>query len=83
VVSNCANPACATPLRYLRDGRIYQFEVRSAPQTGTAVARKLGARRVWHFWLCGRCSSSLTLTFDQMEGLQIIPLHRAYSSAAV
>jgi hypothetical protein len=68
MVTHCANPACAVPLRYLRDGRIFQFEVRSRMQ-----ARKV-SRQVAHFWLCGKCCSMMTLTFDPAAGVQVIPM---------
>jgi hypothetical protein len=29
--------------------------------------------RVEHFWLCGSCSSSLTVTFDRQHGVQVVP----------
>ncbi|HEY3768322.1 MAG TPA: hypothetical protein VGN44_06595 [Candidatus Angelobacter sp.] len=29
--------------------------------------------RVEHFWLCGSCSSSLTITFDRQHGVQVVP----------
>jgi hypothetical protein len=79
VVSNCANPSCAAPLRYLRDGRLYQFEVKSTCgdwelTASTNNSRKQPVRQMWHFWLCGQCSSSLTLSFDQNKGLRIVPL---------
>jgi hypothetical protein len=85
VVSNCANPACATPLRYLRDGRLYQFEVKSLDNPGANPLdsengnKKRSSRQVWHFWLCGQCSSNLTLKFDQRGGLKLIPLYAAYT----
>jgi hypothetical protein len=68
MVTNCANPSCSVPLRYLRDGRLFQFEVRSRTKF-----RKL-FRQVAHFWLCGRCSSTLTLIFDPAMGVQLTPL---------
>ncbi|MBV8049992.1 MAG: hypothetical protein JOZ80_02310 [Acidobacteriaceae bacterium] len=68
MVTHCANPACAVPLRYLRDGRLFQFEVRSRIQP-----RKL-SRQVAHFWLCGMCSGTMTLTFDPAMGVQVIPM---------
>ena len=67
MVRECANPACSVPLRYLRDGRLFQFEVRS--HTG---ARKL-SRQVAHFWLCGQCCRTLTLVFDLLSGVQVVP----------
>lgn len=82
MVSNCANPACAIPLRYLRDGRLFQFEVKALTPAGErgAVARigKTISRRVWHYWLCGQCSASMTLEFDRKEGLKVIPLPHSH-----
>jgi hypothetical protein len=88
MVSNCANPACAVPLRYLRDGRLFQFEVKALTPTGDlgAVAhptKKTISRQVWHYWLCGQCSASMTLEFDGREGLKVISLphsHPQYSA---
>jgi hypothetical protein len=88
MVSNCANPACATPLRYLRDGRLFQFEVKAlAADGGDTDARpgkKTLSRQVWHYWLCGPCSASMTLEFDGREGLKVISLphtHPQYAAA--
>jgi hypothetical protein len=71
----CANPACCAPLRYLFDGRLFQFGVRShdADRYAHLSTRKL-ARQVAHFWLCGQCSSTLSLTFDLREGVKVVPL---------
>ena len=73
MVSQCANPDCATPLRYLRDGRLFQFEVRpqstKEPSSGFEKAR----RTITHFWLCGQCSSKLTLVFDQLQAVVLKP----------
>jgi hypothetical protein len=68
MVTKCANPTCSIPLRYLRDGRLFQFEVRSRGES-----RRL-SRQVAHFWLCGNCSSSLTLVFDPASGVRVVPL---------
>jgi hypothetical protein len=81
MVSHCANPLCSVPLRYLREGRLYQFEVKSllAPQLSHTLAEgKRQSRRVWHYWLCGRCAGSMTLAFDQREGLKVVPLASTY-----
>jgi hypothetical protein len=42
----CANPDCKRELRYLRDGKIYAFELHTVTR---------GAR-LEHFWLCGKCA---------------------------
>jgi hypothetical protein len=52
MVSQCANPDCRRELRYLCDGKIYAF----AMSTGN------GSKSLGHFWLCGECSESMTLT---------------------
>jgi len=76
MTSHCANPDCAVPLRYLRDGRIFQFEVRNGfakvpDDKPITVGDRV--RRVSHFWLCGHCSSTLTLAFDAIKGVVIRP----------
>lgn len=73
MVSHCANPACGTPLRYLRDGRLFQFEVRPQPATAPPSSSPKGPRTVTHFWLCGRCASKLTLVFDQLQAVVLKP----------
>lgn len=79
MVSHCANPNCATPLRYLRDGRLFQFEIKASavkPRSDLADAkdRQKLSRKIWHFWLCGQCAPYMTLEFDGSKGLKIIPL---------
>ncbi|HEX3986864.1 MAG TPA: hypothetical protein VHX13_09675 [Acidobacteriaceae bacterium] len=60
MVDTCANPKCARPLKYLRDGRIYIFDV------GSVQAEPGGKRmrHLEHYWLCGDCSASLILVQD-------------------
>ena len=84
MVSNCANPNCGTPLRYLRDGRLYQFEVRAVSKADSqdSPPKRRPLRQVWHYWLCGACSSSMTLQFDQLRGLKIMPLQHHCSQLA-
>jgi len=75
MMTQCANPACAAPLHYLFDGRLFQFEVRchAVDDKSKASSRKL-VRRIAHFWLCGHCSSTLSLTFDLSQGVTLVPL---------
>ena len=80
MTSRCANPACAIPLRNLRDGRLFQFEVRPKfpipdqlrENQGPSAAARL-VRKVSHFWLCGKCASTLTLAFDALKGVVVKP----------
>jgi hypothetical protein len=72
MTSHCANPDCAVPLRLLRDGRLYQFEVRpQSPKERVPFATH--SRSLSHFWLCGECSSKLTLVFDQVKAVVVKP----------
>ena len=74
MLAKCANPACSTPLVYLREGKIFMIE---SSQGGLEVvnsipAKPKAANRVEHFWLCGPCSSDMTLTYDRQQGIQVV-----------
>jgi hypothetical protein len=61
MVNHCANPQCCKPLHYLREGRVYVFDV-TRPVAGNGART---ARRMEHFWLCGPCSEAYFL--EQVE----------------
>jgi hypothetical protein len=61
MVNHCANPQCCKPLHYLREGRVYVFDV-TRPASGNSERT---ARRMEHFWLCGACSEGYFL--EQVE----------------
>ncbi|MFB3916842.1 MAG: hypothetical protein ACE14M_08935 [Terriglobales bacterium] len=73
MLSKCANPACQTPFQYLRDGKLFQFELpsHSGPQL---VGGDRPVRKVEHFWLCGRCAATMTLAFERQHGMVVVPL---------
>jgi hypothetical protein len=66
------------PLGYLRDGRLFQFEVKPkfansgelSKDQGPSATERL-VRKVSHFWLCGKCASTLTLAFDALKGVVV------------
>ena len=75
MIVQCANPACATPLRYLFGGRLFQFEVRAHDaERNSLLSTRKSARPVARFWLCDRCSPTLSLSFDLREGVKLVPL---------
>ena len=79
MVSNCANPKCARPLHYLREGKIFIFDSadRIEPKTGKR------SRRLEHYWLCGDCCRSLTLEKGP-EGVRLVSRpHRAQPHTGV
>ncbi len=67
MVDSCANPRCSKPLHYLRDGRIFIFDVASA---------RLGpdgrpVRHVEHYWLCGTCATSMVVDCCPEAGISV------------
>ncbi len=67
MVNNCANPTCNKPLHYLRDGRVFVFEVASA-RTGPDGKR---LRHLQHYWLCGDCSPSMVVEYTPDSGVVV------------
>ena len=73
----CANEACNTPFRRLREGKLFQVETEYFPGRAAAphAPRKTRpGRRVEHYWLCDACSPFVTLTFDRERGVITVPL---------
>jgi hypothetical protein len=74
MLAKCANPSCSTPLVYLREGKIFMVE--SAHSSLNLVSplptKPKSVNRVEHFWLCGPCSSEMTLTYDRQRGIEIV-----------
>ena len=68
MLAKCANPACPKVLHYLRDGTIFHVE-RAAP----AVEDGKQSHNVEHFWLCGECCQTMTVLFDQQQGVRVAP----------
>ena len=61
MVNHCANPQCCKPLHYLREGRVYVFDVTRS----VAGSNERVTRRMEPFWLCGVCSETYVL--EQVE----------------
>ena len=74
MVNNCANPECAKPLHYLREGRVFVFEMSNkVTDIGTGEKR---SRRLEHFWLCGECSPQFEI--QKVEtGVLLAPRRRS------
>jgi hypothetical protein len=68
MVNHCSNPQCAKPLHYLRDGRIFVFDV-PVQNLGGEGKR---TRRIEHYWLCGACLQTMLLE-QSSEGVRLIP----------
>jgi hypothetical protein len=78
VVSQCCNPNCRRLLASVSEGRLYQFEIVSisisALDSNVQDFDEVPQREIANFWLCGPCSSSLTLTLEPEEGLRFVPI---------
>lgn len=77
MLSKCANPTCSTPLVYLREGKIFTMEQSAHPQVrpeGPVLVKP--GNRVEHFWLCGPCSAEMTIAYDPVGGVTVVPKRR-------
>lgn len=72
----CANEACNTPFRRLREGKLFQVETEYfVGHASSSDGRKAKpGRRTEHYWLCDACFPFVTLTFDQRRGVITVPL---------
>jgi hypothetical protein len=69
MVNNCANSKCGKPLHYLREGRIFIFDVSgSSSEPGGKRVRHLE-----HYWLCGDCSQTLMMDQDDRAVIRVVP----------
>jgi hypothetical protein len=76
MLSKCANPECAAPFHYLREGKLFQIERRNGTLSIAGPQLVGDTRSVEHFWLCGPCSETMTLAFERQQGLIVIPLKK-------
>lgn len=86
MISKCANPACSARFLYLHDGKLFRFE-REAQNADevlvgfdpTVLKRSNG---VDFFWLCKKCSETMTLIHCRGVGITMHPLHRLLKAAS-
>jgi hypothetical protein len=70
MVNQCANPNCSKLLVYLREGRIFTFDM---PDPRGLVSSSRIAHRKEHYWLCGDCSQTLVLVHTCPTGVVVCP----------
>ena len=77
MISRCSNPACSTHFRYLHEGQIFGFEVRSIPAAGVDVPGMNSlSRRTEYFWLCDSCALNMKLGFEPGAGVTLVSVQR-------
>lgn len=64
MLSKCLNPACSTPFRYFRNGKIFNLEMSSFSGS------QGNERRREFFWLCGPCSTTMKVTLR--DGVAVV-----------
>lgn len=71
MLSKCANPACTTIFRYLREGRLYVIDPREAlARHNPRCSSK--SRQLECAWLCSSCSHYLTIQIDAEFGTRVV-----------
>jgi hypothetical protein len=74
MLHKCANSECKTVFRSLSCGKLFQIESHHAPPTELPGRRRFRARQIERYWLCERCSASLTLMLEKSGGILAVPL---------
>jgi len=78
MLARCVNESCKRPLYSFSEGRLFQFEVVSislaASDEGSAPFDEKPQRETVHFWLCGRCASTMSLVLEPARGLKLVSL---------
>jgi hypothetical protein len=67
MLSKCANPGCSESFRYLGEGRLFQVERTVKVESSGSKS----ARKVEHYWLCGRCSQEMRIGILENEAILI------------
>jgi hypothetical protein len=78
MISKCANPACSVRFHYMRAGKLFRMEFdpdHDAPGPQLAGNSK-PVRKIEHFWLCGSCSTFLTLVMNAGK-VEAVPIEAA------
>jgi len=71
MVNHCCNPKCNKTLQYLREGKIYVFDVMDSKSTGSSNGSY--PHHMEHYWLCGPCSETLFLEQSSEMGIRLLP----------
>jgi hypothetical protein len=78
MLARCINESCKRPLHSFSEGRLFQFEVVSislaASDESSAPFDEKPQRETVHFWLCGRCATTMSLVLEPARGLKLVSL---------
>ena len=66
MVATCVNPACATPFRYLRGGRLFLVNLPADPGDLSRLGAMTNAAQFSEFfWLCEHCCLTMRIVVDK------------------
>lgn len=74
MVARCSNPACSASFRHLKEGRLFRLETDPTLRSSNVTPAE-------YFWLCGFCSSTMTLRLNEEGIVLAVELSRAPQSA--
>ena len=77
MVSKCANPECSAPFLYFHQGRLFRLETEGREDRRHHLGDETGVRkplrRIEFYWLCEGCSETMTIAFDKVSGVSVLP----------
>ena len=86
MISKCANPDCSARFLYLHDGKLFRFEREAMNSEEVLVgfdpAVLKPSSRGDFFWLCAKCSTTMTLIHCKGVGITMHPLHPLLKAAS-
>lgn len=74
MLHKCANPTRPSLFRRLNQGKLFQVEMTDSSGRLLTSRRKGFVRQIERFWLCDRCSRSVTIAYEKGRGIVTVPL---------
>jgi len=76
MLQKCANPGCAAPFRHGSHGKFFRVSIDQDGDIQILAVSSHHSLRPDYFWLCRRCSATVSIRFDQAQGLVVRPIMR-------
>jgi len=77
MLSKCANPECSALFLYFRRGRLFRLETQGREDRRRHLGNEAGVaqplRRIEFYWLCEDCAEKMTIAFDKVSGVSVLP----------
>jgi len=74
MLAKCSNPSCSALFLYLGQGKLFRLESDPATARGDSAP-------VEYYWLCGGCSSAMTLHLGRDNAVTTAPIADTLRSA--